>query len=67
MNLRLKGRNAARTRSNEMAVRFTRDAISGTCLDAIMRSLFHRLQRLPIRAILKGPETAPTKRSTIDG
>ena len=64
MNLRLKGRNAACTRSNEMAVRFTRD---GTCLDAIMRSLFHRLERLPIRAILRGPETAPTKRSTIDG
>lgn len=60
MNLRLKGRNAACTRSNEMAVRFY-------IYDAIMRSLFHRLQRLPIRAILRGPETAPTKRSTIDG
>ena len=70
----LNGQNVAWSRSKEIAIRLIREVNENKCTNAkdkrwdqiVFRLYFHREQRLPIMcSICRGPDTTPTKRSTI--
>ena len=70
----LNGQNVACSRSKEMAIRFVREANENKCTNAkdkwedqrVSRLYFHSGQyNVIFSSICSGPETAPTKRSTI--
>ena len=70
----LNGQNVACSRSKEMAIRFVREANENKCANAKDKRLDQIVSRLNFQSgqfnailclICSGPETAPTKRSTI--